>query len=379
MRPPVTVVGNGVSGFACARRLAEHDVPVTLVGPGLPCDRPLLTKRALAVGRLPQLADADQVRDLGIAALDGVATGCDTTTRTLAVTTSAGEPVEHHYDGELVWATGVAVTGPSVPGAELADCNATPAGFERVLPRVSETVPGRRVVVIGAGLIGCETAATLASRHTVTLLERASAPLMRMPPMVAAAAIDGLAEAGVAVIGDCLVERIERNGDQLLVHTDGRILTADVVLAATGVGRALPADVGEGLGIATDAHLSLPGEDRTWACGDVAVFPHPRFGRLAIPHWDHALASGRHVADSIAGGPAPYERDPYWFSDIGRVRIQVVGHEPAVAEWRRVDELLLGVDTGGRVACVALVNQPARIREARGLVTPNAGSTKEVP
>ncbi len=51
MRPPVTVVGNGVSGFACARRLAEHDVPVTLLGPGLPCDRPPLTKHALAVGR----------------------------------------------------------------------------------------------------------------------------------------------------------------------------------------------------------------------------------------------------------------------------------------------------------------------------------------
>ena len=103
------------------------------------------------------------------------------------------------------------------------------------------------------------------------------------------------------------------------------------------------------------------------------MFPHPRFGPLAIPHWDHALASGRHVADSIAGDSAPYERDPYWFSDIGRVRIQVVGHERAVAEWRRVDELLLGVDTGGRVACVVLVNQPARMREARGLVTQNAG------
>jgi NADPH-dependent 2,4-dienoyl-CoA reductase/sulfur reductase-like enzyme len=290
---------------------------------------------------------------------------------------STGERLEHRCDGDLVWATGVAVTGPPVPGADYADCNATPTGFERLLPRLSEAVPGRRVVVIGAGLIGCETAATLAARHSVILLERAPAPLMRMPPMVASAASEGLAIAGVEVVGECLVEGIERDGEHLLVHTDSRVLVADIVLAATGVGRALPGDVGEGLGIATDACLAVLGEERTWACGDVAVFPHPRHGTLAIPHWDHAMASGRHVAEAITDHPSPYGREPYWFSDIGRVRIQVVGHEPAVSEWRRVDELLLGVDIRGRVACVVLVNQPARIREARGLVSQNAGLTKE--
>jgi NADPH-dependent 2,4-dienoyl-CoA reductase/sulfur reductase-like enzyme len=165
MRPPVTIVGNGVSGFACARRLAEHGIPVTLIGPGVPCDRPPLTKRALAAGRLPRLADAGELRESGIAAIDGLVTGYDPTARTAALTTSDGELSEHRCDGDVVWATGVAITTPPVPGAELADCNATPAGFERVLPHISERVPGRRVVVIGAGLIGCETAATLASRH----------------------------------------------------------------------------------------------------------------------------------------------------------------------------------------------------------------------
>ena len=54
-RPWVTVVGNGVAGYACARDLARGGARVTLVGPGLPCDRPPLSKRALVTGRPPLL------------------------------------------------------------------------------------------------------------------------------------------------------------------------------------------------------------------------------------------------------------------------------------------------------------------------------------
>ena len=68
----VVVVGNGVSGFACAARLAEQGAPVIMVGPGLPHDRPPLSKRALATGRVPLLADAAQLVERGIAHVDGV-------------------------------------------------------------------------------------------------------------------------------------------------------------------------------------------------------------------------------------------------------------------------------------------------------------------
>ena len=90
------------------------------------------------------------------------------------------------------------------------------------------------------------------------------------------------------------------------------------------------------------------GHERLWACGDCVSFPHPRWGRIAIPHWDHALWSGRHVADSILGSTAPYVREPYFFSDIGRLRIQQVGVADAAVEWHEDDGLVVGRDPKAR-------------------------------
>ena len=75
MQGSVAVVGNGVAGFACASRLGEHGVDVTMIGPGLPHDRPPLSKRALATGRLPLLADAEKLAARGIRHLDGRVVG----------------------------------------------------------------------------------------------------------------------------------------------------------------------------------------------------------------------------------------------------------------------------------------------------------------
>src|SRR5581483_1611256 len=107
------------------------------------------------------------------------------------------------------------------------------------------------------------------------------------------------------------------------------------------------------------------GRHRFWACGDSVSFPHPRWGRIGIPHWDHAVWSGRHAADSVLGSTAPYVREPYFFSDIGRLRIQQVGVADAVEEWDERDGLVVGCDQHGVPACVLLLNAPARLREAR--------------
>ena len=111
------------------------------------------------------------------------------------------------------------------------------------------------------------------------------------------------------------------------------------------------------------------GHERLWACGDCVSFPHPRWGRIAIPHWDHALWSGRHVADSILGSPRPYVREPYFFSDIGPLRIQQVGVADAAVEWHEDDGLAVGCDESRR----ARLRPPAQragapARGARALV-----------
>ena len=63
----------------------------------------------------------------------------------------------------IVWATGLTYPLPPIPGAETVDENSTGAGMLELAARVVED--GRRIVVIGAGLIGTETAATLSARH----------------------------------------------------------------------------------------------------------------------------------------------------------------------------------------------------------------------
>ncbi len=364
---PVTVVGNGVAGYACARRLAERGSRVILVGPGLPCDRPPLSKRALVRGAVPYLAGADELVRMGIDHVDGWAGALDLEHRRMVVRLRHGSPPRQLAFDRLVWATGLRIARPSVPGLDAAHQNVDAASIERLLPRLA--LPGRRIVVVGAGLIGCETAATLGRRHRVVLLDRGSRVLERHHPEVGAATEHVLAGLGVQVLRMCAVTGMEpaRGGWLVRTSTHGD-LAADVVLAATGVSATLPAALGGGLTVATDERLRVPDVQDVWACGDVAAFPHPRYGRIAVPHWDNARASGVHAADSALGAADPYVRDPYWFSDIGSLRIQQVGFAPAVCEWSRRDDLRVGHDDTGRPACVVLLDAPARLNEARRML-----------
>jgi 3-phenylpropionate/trans-cinnamate dioxygenase ferredoxin reductase subunit len=367
----VTVVGNGVSGWACAVRLAERGAAVTLIGPGLPYDRPPLSKRALDRGGVPYLADAASIAARGVHHLDGLVERVDLDGRRVSVSPFPGTPAVELPFERLVWASGLRIRRPPIPGGERTGCIATALGLEQVLPLLSE--PGRRVAVIGAGLIGCETAATLARRHQVTLLELAPRPLDRFAAPVGRAAERALADAGVRVLANCRIEEVELSagGSPAGVCTvEHGPLAQDVVLAATGVAGTLPPGLGEpgGAWLDTDHTLAVHELEAVWACGDVARFPHPRHGRITIPHWDTARASGVHAADAVLGGRAPYVREPYWFSDIGRLRIQQVGLADAACEWSLEDGMHVGRDTTGRPACVVLLDLPSRLRDARSLM-----------
>jgi 3-phenylpropionate/trans-cinnamate dioxygenase ferredoxin reductase component len=367
----IVIVGNGVSGYACARKLAGAGEAVMMIGPGLPHDRPPLSKRALATGRLPLLATADVLAQQGIVHLDGLVTGVDLSARRLTVTPAGGgEPVVVHAP-RLVWATGLRYPRPPVPGLEECDENATGVGLMALVERLRQ--PGRRVIVIGAGLIGTETAATLAATHRVTLLDMVARPLARFLPIVSDAAAAALAALEVDFVGDCRIEAAAHDANGWVVHThEHGDLRGDVVVSAAGFRSSLPPELAGAtpppLALPADETLRVVGHDDLWACGDCVSFPHPRWGRLAIPHWDHALWSGRHVAGAIAGSREPYMRDPYFFSDIGPLRIQQVGLADAAVEWNAEDDLIVGRDDHGSPACVLLMDAPARLGEARKLV-----------
>jgi NADPH-dependent 2,4-dienoyl-CoA reductase/sulfur reductase-like enzyme len=370
MTGPVTVVGNGVAGFACASRLAEHGVDVTMVGPGLPHDRPPLSKRALATGRLPLLADDEKLAAKGIRHLDGRVIDADLERHRISVApTGGGDPVELVPEA-IVWATGLNYPLPPVTGIDIAHENATGDGMLELAAKVAEE--GRRVVVIGAGLIGTETAATLAARHSVTLVDMLDRPLGRFLPRLSAAAVDTLDRLGVRFVGGAQITEIVENGAGHLVRTSTHgDLACDLVVSAAGFRTSLPASLapdGRALTIDVDGALRIPGLTDVFACGDVISFPHPRYGRLAIPHWDNALHSGRQAADGVLNVGEPYARDPYYFSDIGPLRIQQVGLAADAVEWADEDGLVLGRDAAGRVTAVLFLNAPARLREARELL-----------
>ena len=365
MKAEVAIVGNGVAGTACAMRLARDGIRPLLIGRGLPIDRPPLTKSALADGVPRLLSDEARLDERGVERLDGTVLSADLGSRTLTVTAEQGEieVVAEH----VVLATGLAYRSPPVPGLEDAFVNANPHVFERLGPLL--TSGPVEVVVVGAGLIGTESAATLAQAgHTVTLVDVLERPLDRLHdplPELGRATLD---ELGVRFLGGVSIESATEYALETAAHG---VLEADVILAATGGVPFLPpglAPEAASLPLAIGDDMLVPGHERVYACGDLVLVPDARFGPMGFPHWDAAIGTGEQAADAIAGVAVPYDRLPYWWSDIGPRRLAEVGFAGAVATWAEEDGLHVGRDAAGKPVCALVVDEPRRLREARALV-----------
>jgi len=360
----VAIVGNGVAGYACAARLARYGIRPLLIGPGLPVDRPPLTKGALAAGELRLLADEARLVQLGIDRLDAFVDEADLETGRLV----AGE-IEIDAD-RIVFATGLSYRPPRIPGLEAGHVNATPRGMLRLV----EALAGepRRVVVVGAGLIGTETAATLAvAGHDVTAIDVLDRPLDRLHEPLPALGAAALAEAGARFVGGAALTelRTSRAGVEVL-HANGA-LVADVVVAATGGRSSAPPGLeldGAELPLRVGPELRVPGLERVHAVGDLILAPHARFGPIRFPHWDMAIATGDRAADAIAGVESELDRLPYWWSDIGPRTFAEVGWADAAVEWGDEDGIHVGRDASGEPVAALVVDEPRRLRGARALL-----------
>lgn len=366
MKVEVAIVGNGVAGTACATRLARNGIRPLLIGLGLPVDRPPLTKAALADGNPRLLADAERLAERGIDLLDGNVLSADLDARALSVGTAQGT-VDVEAE-RIVLATGLGYGPPPVAGLEDALINANPEQFERLAPLLAGGPVG--VLVVGAGLIGAESAATLAAAgHAVTLVDMLDRPLDRLHDPLPALGRATLDDLGVRFLGGVRIEQATEYAVETAAHGT---LEADVILVATGGVPLAPPGLAPGkaeLPLAVGPDMLVPGYDRVHACGDLVLVPHARFGPIRFPHWDAAIGTGEQAADAIAGEVGPYERLPYWWSDIGPRRLAEVGWAGAVATWAQEDGLHIGRDASGNVVCVLVVDEPRRLREARTLVT----------
>ena len=257
---------------------------------------------------------------------------------------SGGERLS--YDRLLV-ATGAQPRRLPLPGADLdgvhvlrtlEDCEALHGVLEA----------GGRLVVVGAGWIGCEVAASARqSGMEVCVVEPRALPLEAvLGPELGAFYRDVHADQGVELLLESGVEAIEGSGRAERVRTsDGR--TIDCAAVLVGVGVAPSTEIVEGVldidnGILVDERLRTS-VDGIYACGDVANATHPLFGgRVRVEHWANALGQGPAAAKSMLGSEEPYDRVPYFFSDQYDVGMEYAGlAEPS-------DELVLRGDPAGR-------------------------------
>src|SRR5439155_25677848 len=178
---------------------------------------------------------------------------------------------------------------------------------------------GGSVVVIGAGWIGAEVAASAKQRGLdVTVIEPASVPLERvLGSEIGAIYRDIHTDHGVRMLLGTGVERFEgHTGVERVRTTDGRTIECDFVVVGIGVtprtGLAAEAGLHVDDGIVVDEHLqtSVPG---VFAAGDVAAAHHPFYGQgIRVEHWANALNQGPVAARNMLGRPEVYDRLPYF-------------------------------------------------------------------
>jgi len=332
----IVVVGASLAGLRGIEALRRdgYDGAITLVGaePHLPYDRPPLSKQVLAGSLEPdQIAlRREPIEDLALdLRLGRRAISLDAQAREIAL--DDGERVA--WDGLLIASGATPRRLPGTPALEgihvlrtLDDALAIRRALEK----------GPRVLVVGAGFIGAEVAATCrAQGHPVTVVEPLAAPMLRaLGPEIAAVTAELHRDHGVDLRCGVGVEALEGAGRVERARlADGSVIEADLVVIGIGVTPEVSWLEGSGLelrdGVVCDATCatSLPG---VTAAGDVARWPHPLFGEeMRIEHWTHAIEMGEAAARRLLATPetaTPFAPVPYVWTDQYDRKLQMAGH-----------------------------------------------------
>lgn len=224
------------------------------------------------------------------------------------------------YD-QLLLATGAIPRHVTIPGAQLpgihylrslSSCDSLRDALERAT----------RLVVVGAGWIGSEVAASARQLgKEVALIEAGQVPLERvLGTEVGTMFRDLHADKGVELHMGAGVEAFRGTAAaEQVVLADGSVVSGDLFVVGVGVSPRTELAEAAGLaldnGVVVDQHLatSAPG---VWAAGDVANAYHPVFdARIRLEHWSAALNQGPVAAKNMLGQDVEYRKIPYFFSD----------------------------------------------------------------
>ena len=229
-----------------------------------------------------------------------------------------------------------------------------------------------RVVIIGAGLIGLETAATLSAMGVdVHVVEGAAYPWRRIAgPDVGLFLQKLLSDQHVQMHVGHPVARLGGDGRvQRVVLNDGTNIACDLAIAA--VGMTISRDLLRGTQISAETAILIDGRCQTsvrgiYAAGDCTAILDPLFGKhRVIDHVDHARLTGNIAGANMAGGDERYTQLSHYWSDIGKQRVDIWGESKLVYRHiRRGDPATkqfaeFGIAADDRIAQVIAVGRTA--------------------
>ena len=384
------IVGGGLAAARTAEQLRKsgYAEPVTLVSDEqhLPYDRPPLSKDVLhdsgrGIGDVT-LKPAEFYADNDIALrLGAAAQSVDTAAKTLTLV----DGFVLDYD-DLVIATGLEPKRiPSFP--DLAGIRVL-RSFDEAMALREHAASARRAVIIGAGFIGCEVAASLRKLGVeVVLVEPQPAPLAgvlgeQIGELVArlhrAEGVDVRTGVGVAeVLGSEDPGAAAVTG---VILTDGSELDADLVVVGIGSRPATDWLVGSGVtldnGVICD-EVGRTSEPHVWALGDVASCRDPDGHQVRVEHWSNVAEQARVMVPAMLGLEVPaLVVVPYFWSDQYDVKIQCLGEPRAGDVVHIVDDdgrkFLAYYERDGVLVGVVGGGMPGKVMKARGKVAAGA-------
>lgn len=369
----VVIVGAGAAGNACAEMLRREGYrgPVTLLDPDrdAPYDRPNLSKDYLA-GNAPEdwlpLHPETFYENQHIEVRTGVeARELDVRAKTINL--SDGSTLEF---GRLLIATGSSPIRLRIPGEERIRYLRN-LGDSRAI--IAEARADRKAVIIGAGFIGLEVAASLVARGLdVSVVAPDRIPLERvLGPDLGGLVKSVHEERGVQFYLGRSAQSVD---DAAVVLDDGTRLGADLVIA--GIGVRPNTAIAERAGLSIDDGIAVNEFLETsapvvFAAGDVARWPDAySTARLRVEHWVVAERQGQVVARNMLGHRDRFDDIPFfWSNHYDELSIQYTGH---VEKWdeTRIDGNVKEMDcavsfmVNGKRRAIATINRDRQNLEA---------------
>jgi 3-phenylpropionate/trans-cinnamate dioxygenase ferredoxin reductase subunit len=312
-------------------RREGHVGPIVLVGdePFLPYNRPPLSKKYLA-GELERerlwLRSAQYYEQHGVETRLGVrVTAIDCAAQRLRL----GDGGELAY-GKLLLCVGSRPRRLQVPGHDLAGihCLRTIADVDAIR---ADLAGARRMIVVGAGYIGLEAAASARQLGLeVTVLEMADRPLNRVvAPELSAFYVSRHEREGVRILCNTSVTAFAGEGRVRAVLCGDQEFPADLVIVGVGILPDVTLAAAAGLrcdnGVWVDEQCATS-DPNVYAAGDCTNHPSVRYGRrVRLESVDNAVEQAKTAASNMCGKPARHAHVPWFWSDQYDVKLQIAG------------------------------------------------------